>query len=104
MGQSVESGLFGAQAPVLPEGFRYRSDLVSTDEEGKLVAQIQTLPFKDFEFHGFVGKRRIVSFGWQYHFDNRTLQKANDIPEFLLPLREKAAEFAHLKPADLPHV
>jgi hypothetical protein len=26
---------------------------------------IKVLPFREFEFHGFTGKRRIVSFGWR---------------------------------------
>jgi alkylated DNA repair dioxygenase AlkB len=32
------------------------------------------------------------------------LQKADDIPPFLLPLRARAAEFAGLGPGDLQHV
>jgi len=27
--------------------------------------QLKGLPFKPFEFHGYLGKRRIVSFGWR---------------------------------------
>ena len=60
--------------------------------------QIRELPFRDFEFHGYTGKRRVVSFGWKYDFSGRTLLKADDIPEFLLSLREAAAEFAGLRP------
>ena len=56
---------------------------------------VRQLPFKEFEFHGYKGKRRTVSFGWQYQFSGRGgLQKANDIPQFILPLRAVVAEFA----------
>lgn len=32
------------------------------------LGRITDLPFKDFEFHGFTGKRRVVSYGtdWQH--------------------------------------
>jgi len=56
--------LFATESPKLPEGFRYREDLITRDEEQALVAEFQHLPFKEFEFHGYLGKRRVVSFGW----------------------------------------
>src|SRR5688500_112778 len=90
--------------PALPEGFKYEPDVISADEEHQLVRQVEMLPFKDFEFHGFLGKRRVVSFGWRYDFNDRELQKADDIPPFLLPLRRRAAEFAGLRPGDFQHV
>ena len=37
------------------------------------------------------GKRRTLSFGWKYDFNDRELKKAEEIPEFLLPLRRRAA-------------
>src|SRR5688500_19079590 len=85
----------------LPVGFKYQPDLITADEERALVGQIEKLPFKEFEFHGFTGKRRVVSFGWQYDFGGRALRKADDIPPFLLPLRERAARFAGLAPTNL---
>src|SRR5689334_16614 len=87
-----------------PQGFAYQAELVSVKEERELVEQFKSLPFKEFQFHGFEGKRRVVSFGWRYDFSERELLKANDIPTFLLPLREKAARFAELDPPQLQHV
>ena len=81
--------------PKLPEGFRYRPELISPTDEAGLLARLRELPFREFEFHGYTGKRRVVSFGWQYDFSGRKLRKADDIPEFLLGLRECAASFAH---------
>jgi alkylated DNA repair dioxygenase AlkB len=92
-----------AAATSLPEGMRYWADLLSATEEQDLVRGIATLPFEDFEFHGFTGKRRVVSFGWRYDFDESKLQKADDIPLFLLPLRRRAAEFARLAPESFQH-
>jgi len=87
------------------EGFRYQPELISGAEEAALLTSVRELPFKNFEFHGFKGKRRTVSFGWQYEFSGRgALRKADDIPEFLLPLRAQAASFAGIKPETLQHV
>jgi alkylated DNA repair dioxygenase AlkB len=69
-----------------------------------LLDDIRTLPFREFEFHGYTGKRRVVSFGWQYDFSARQLRKVDDMPDFLLQLREKAAGFAEMQPSELQQV
>src|SRR5829696_4127217 len=103
MKKNDQRSLFESSAP-LPEGFKYRPEVISAETEAELVRQVATLPFKDFQFHGFLGKRRVVSFGWRYDFNDRELQRADDIPPFLLPLRQRAATFAGLGPASLQHV
>ena len=87
------------------EGFRYQPELINAAEEAALLARVRELPFKNFEFHGFKGKRRTVSFGWQYEFSGSgALRKADDIPDFLLPLRARAASFAGAEPEAFQHV
>ena len=103
-GQTELFGIAQGAAIDYPDGFRYDTDLITPDEEVELLAHIQELPFRAFDFHGFKGKRRVVSFGWQYDFSERNLRKADDIPDFLLELREKAAAFADLDPTELQHV
>jgi len=88
----------------LPEGFRYQPEILSSGEERALVSPIAGLPFKEFEFQGFRGKRRIVSFGWRYDFNRGQLQQTEDIPAFLLSLRERAATFAGMSPERLQQV
>ena len=82
-----------------PEGFQYNDAVLSLDQEQTLVDEFAYLPFREFEFRGFLGKRRTVSFGWRYDFNVRELQEAEEIPTFLLGLRETVAKFAGL-PAD----
>ena len=77
-----EADLFGADH--LPEGFSYAASLLDEAEEQALLAEIRALPFRDFEFHGFVGKRRIVSFGWRYDFNGGGLSKTG-APHDALP-------------------
>jgi alkylated DNA repair dioxygenase AlkB len=88
----------------LPDGFRYQNDLISSAEERQLIAKIEYLPFRAFEFHSFTGKRRVVSFGWRYDFNGGGLTRTEDIPEFLLGIRDKAARFANIQSDALQQV
>lgn len=96
--------MFGGGGAALPEGFVYRAEAISRDAERAIVERVRALPFRDFEFHGYTGKRRVVSFGWQYDFAARTLREADDMPDFLVALRETAAAVAGLAPDALQHV
>jgi alkylated DNA repair dioxygenase AlkB len=106
MGPDDQLGLFNArdESPKMPPGFLYQPDVISAADEAELVRRVETLPLKEFEFHGHVGKRRVVSFGWRYDFNERGLQKADDIPPFLLPLRRAAGSFAGIDPDTFKHV
>jgi alkylated DNA repair dioxygenase AlkB len=95
---------FFETGPVYPDGFRYEDGVISKAQESGLIANFADLPFKEFEFQGYIGKRRTVSFGWRYDFNQRVLQRTNDIPDFLLTLRESAARFADMEPDELQHV
>ena len=90
--------------PAMPAGFAYAPDVIDAAEEARLVGAFADLPFKEFEFHGFLGKRRVVSFGLRYDFNGGGLQQAAPIPPFVLPVRERAAAFAGLAPDRLQHV
>jgi alkylated DNA repair dioxygenase AlkB len=89
--------------PVLPEGLRYQPELLSEVEERALAAELARLPFRAFEFRGFEGRRRVVSFGWRYDFNTSRLQPADPMPEPLLALRDKAAAFAERPAGDFAH-
>ena len=92
-------------AEQLMQGFAYTRELISRDEEKQLLLHIADLPFEHFKFHGHEGKRRTVSFGWQYEFTGAgKLREAGEIPEFLLSLRARAGSFAGLPVESLEHV
>jgi alkylated DNA repair dioxygenase AlkB len=95
-------GLFADDT--LPEGFRYQPEFLRCDEEEGLLGHIRGLAFKEFEFYGFTGKRRIVSFGWRYDFNGGGLTKTEDMPEFLLGIRARAERFAALATGSLQQV
>lgn len=101
---AAHADLFDPRPAVLPAGFKYQPDLISKETERTLAEQIAGLSLKEFEFQGFLGKRRIVSFGWRYDFNGGGLQRTEDLPTFLLPVREQAAAFAGMPPERLQQV
>ncbi|RWA62389.1 alpha-ketoglutarate-dependent dioxygenase AlkB [Mesorhizobium sp.] len=78
----------------LPEGFRYQPKLITQSEEGILVRHIADLSFKPFDFHGHLANRQVIGFGLRYDYERRQIVEAPPIPQFLIPLREKVADFA----------
>lgn len=92
-----------APDPLPIEGFLYQPDLVAPEMESALVARFAALDFKEFEFHGFRGKRRVVSFGARYDFGDSKVHKAPEIPAFLHPLRDLAGKFSGIDPEALRH-
>jgi alkylated DNA repair dioxygenase AlkB len=82
-----------------PPGLEFREGFVTAAEQLALLAHLEPLPFKPFEFHGWTGNRETVSFGWRYDFGQARIEPAPPIPEFLWPLRARAAEFAGIEPA-----
>jgi alkylated DNA repair protein (DNA oxidative demethylase) len=95
--------LFGP-AGQAPEGLVYAPGLIGAEEERALAGRIARLPFKPFEFHGFTGNRRTVSFGLHYAFDGSGLREAEPIPGWLQPLRARAAALAGREAEDFVHM
>jgi alkylated DNA repair protein (DNA oxidative demethylase) len=75
--------------------------VVTASEERSLIASIDGVELLPFRFQGWLGKRLTASYGWRYDFDRAKFGPTDPIPDWLLPLREKAAGFARLKPEDL---
>ena len=92
------SDLFGT--PVLP-GLSSRDDLLTRAEEQALIERIDGTALSPFRFQGWTGKRLTSSYGWSYDFDASRLQHGDPLPDWLLPIRDRAAVFAGLRAADL---
>ena len=85
----------------LPEGFLYGADFLSASEEAELLRRISELAFQPFNFQGYVARRRIVEYGWEYDFTARKAAPAAPLPQFLFGLRDRAADFAGIKPEEI---
>lgn len=81
-------GLFGSDVPA---GFHYRGDFIAADEEAALAAAIADVEFSAFEMRGVVARRRVAFFGASYDAGDAP---ARPIPAFLIPLRDRIAEWA----------
>ncbi|MDI1366072.1 MAG: alpha-ketoglutarate-dependent dioxygenase AlkB [bacterium] len=85
-----------APRPDLPEGFAYRPDLIDEHEERDLVARFQDLDFKPYEHLGYLGNRRVASFGWRRDESGVMVETGEAIPDFLRVLLDKVAAFTGL--------
>ena len=84
-------------------GLKLREDFIAAAEERQLVARIDALGLSPFRFQGWTGKRLTRSFGWRYDFDDASFAEDEPIPDWLRPLREKAAALAGISPDDFAH-
>jgi alkylated DNA repair protein (DNA oxidative demethylase) len=82
-------------------GLSQAGAFVTPREEQMLIASIDAAELSPFRFHGWLGKRLTASYGWRYDFDDASFAPAEAIPDWLLPLRAKAARFAGLQPGEL---
>ena len=89
-------------APLVP-GLAYCEELVDLIEEGDLIAAIDSLDLSPFKFQGWTGKRLTHTFGWRYDFDDRSFSPVEPMPDWLLPLRDKAAAFGGIAADEFAH-
>ncbi|MBW8724417.1 MAG: alpha-ketoglutarate-dependent dioxygenase AlkB [Inquilinus limosus] len=94
----MQPDLFG---PPPLAGLATVADIVTPEEEGLLTAAIDAAPLSPFRYQGWEGRRLTATFGWRYDFEDGSFRPAEPIPDWLLPLRGKAARFAGLGPSDL---
>jgi alkylated DNA repair dioxygenase AlkB len=97
-GHKVINSLF---EPDVPPGFLYRPDFITLEEESQLEAAIARIEFANFEMRGVIARRRVAFFGRSYDEPRRgpSGSATPPIPDFLIPLRAKAANWAGVEPA-----
>jgi alkylated DNA repair dioxygenase AlkB len=83
------------EAPLV-EGLEYRPDLIPPELHDDLLAHLSAMNLAPFQFQGWEGKRRTMSFGWRYDFNDASFMRADPFPDWLLSARDLAAEFARL--------
>lgn len=78
----------------MPDGFVYRDDFVTADEETALVQALRAIPYGDVRMRGQVARRRTAHFGYTYGYETWRVEPGPPIPEFLQALRERAGRLA----------
>lgn len=104
---SHQGELFGAPPPppppALPEGWRYEPDFLTAQEEAAWLHWLAPLPFAAARYKGYEARRRVVSFGGRYDYDDNRLLPAEPVPAALWPLRERVAAWGGLPAERLAH-
>ena len=95
---AAQPDLFGEPRPA---GLSQAGAIVTPAEEGALIEAVDATELSPFRFHGWLGKRLTATYGWRYDFDDASFAPSEAIPDWLLPLRAKAARFACLQPDEL---
>jgi 2OG-Fe(II) oxygenase superfamily len=81
--------------PDLPQGFHYRDDFITPDEEAALISAIGEIEFAQFEMRGVVARRRVAFFGRSY---DAVPGPEQPVPEFLFGVRDRLAAWAGIAP------
>ena len=87
-------------APIVP-GMAFADEFVSAAEEADLIAHIDGVDLSPFKFQQWTGKRLTRSFGWSYDFENGRFAPTEPLPNWLKPVKARAARLAGVDPDDL---
>jgi DNA oxidative demethylase len=81
-----------------PAGLSYRDDLISVAEEAALLERFAELEVTPLVMHGVPSRRLTHAFGVGYDFDTRSAAEIEPVPDYLLDLRSRAANFSGVDP------
>lgn len=84
--------------PTYPSGFSYWPQFINAAEEEDLHKAILKLDLQTFIFRGYEAKRKVMSFGYDYHFNDRSISTGIPIPKDFYPLIQKTASQLQIPP------
>jgi DNA oxidative demethylase len=87
-----------------PQGLVYEPELLSVEQEAGLLERFESLRFDPIVLHGRAARRSGRHFGLDYDYEARTPQHGEPLPDWILPVRERAAELAGHDPDELVEV
>lgn len=100
----MQSELFAdAEVTASIDGLRYQSDFVSVDEEAGLIEIIGSLPLHAAQYKEYAARRRVVSFGGSFDYDENVLRPGAPLDVRLVPLRDRVAAWLGVACESLVH-
>ncbi|RST29593.1 alpha-ketoglutarate-dependent dioxygenase AlkB [Sphingomonas ginkgonis] len=93
--------LFGE--PERIPGLKLADEFISRVDETALLERLAEVATSPFQFQQYTGKRQVKTYGWRYDFTDASFAEVEPIPDWLLPLRDRAAAFAGLEPGEIVH-
>lgn len=100
---SVQAELFGPGPARWPEGFELREHFLGVDEEHHLLEAIATVPLAPARYKAYTARRLVASFGGEFDYDANVLREGAPLPDFLTPLRERAADWLGVAASEFVH-
>lgn len=103
---AVHGDLFGTDLHLLSpgapgaSGFELAPNFVTPKEEAALIARIDAEQLTPFKYRQWEGKRLTAGFGWRYDFLTGRLDVGPPFPDWLLPVRDRAAVHIGVAPDD----
>jgi DNA oxidative demethylase len=73
-------------------------------EEAELLERFETLRFDPIVLHGRAARRTGRHYGLDYDYESRTPRPGEPVPDWLLPVRERAAALAGHDPEELVEI
>jgi DNA oxidative demethylase len=74
------------------------------DEEAELLDVLETLRFDPIVIRGQAARRTARHYGLDYDYESRTPMPGEPVPDWLLPARAIAADFAGFEPEELVEI
>jgi alkylated DNA repair dioxygenase AlkB len=87
-----------------PEGLVQRAALLTPPQEAELLGVLEELRFDPIVMHGQAARRTARHYGLGYDYEARQPRPGEPLPEWLLPVRQLAAELAGHAPEELVEV
>jgi alkylated DNA repair dioxygenase AlkB len=81
-----------------PAGLSYRDDLITVTEEAALLERFADVEVTPLVLHGVPSRRLTRHYGVGYDFGTRRTSEVEPMPELLMDLRRRAAEFSGTDP------
>jgi DNA oxidative demethylase len=82
----------------------YEPELLTLEEESVLLLVLEELRFDPIVLHGEAARRTGRHYGLDYDYGSRTPKPGEPIPDWLEPVRAKAAAFAGFEPEELVEI
>jgi DNA oxidative demethylase len=81
-----------------------RPELLTVEEEAELLERLGALRFDPIVMHGRAARRTARHYGLGYDYESRAPQPGEPVPDWLLPVRRRAAALASAEPDELVEV
>lgn len=100
----MQSELFAdAETKTSIDGLRYQPDFLSDNEEAGLLEIIDSLSLHAAQYKEYVARRRVVSFGGSFDYDENVLRPSAPLDARLVPLRDRVAAWLGVASESLVH-